>query len=242
MNNLTNSDSISGWSNVPEDTLKKFGEFGDFGRQHLLNPTLFRLLGDVKEKKILDAGCGQGYLSRLLAKRGAKMTAVEPADSLINYAKKLELTDKLGIDYIQQDLSSCQSTTNDFDIVISNMVFMDIPDYKTAIQNCISALKSGGKFIFSISHPCFFDGTNDDWNNNSCVVTKEYFEEYSTKPTYGYSFHRTLSAYLNFVISQGCVITEIVEPQLSKEVGEDNPEWSKDVHVPTYFVVLCIKT
>ena len=241
MNNIANSDSINGWSKVPEDTLVKFGEFGDFGRQYLLNPALFKLLGDVNNKKILDAGCGQGYLSRLLAKRGAKMTAVEPADSLINYAKKLELTDKLGIEYIQEDLSLWKSSTNNFDVVISNMVFMDVPDYQTAIHNCITALKTGGQFVFSISHPCFFDGSNEEWNKNKYVLTKEYFKEYSTKPTYGYSFHRTLSTYINFVINEGCTIKEIIEPQLPEEIALQNPDWSKDVHVPTYFVVSATK-
>ena len=44
---------------------------GDFSRRHLLNPVLLRMLADVRGQRILDAGCGHGYLSRMLAAGGA---------------------------------------------------------------------------------------------------------------------------------------------------------------------------
>lgn len=69
MKEITNADSIKAWSNAPREIVEQFGEEGDLARQYLLNPALFSLLGDVRGKHILDAGCGQGYLSRLLAKR-----------------------------------------------------------------------------------------------------------------------------------------------------------------------------
>lgn len=102
----------------------------------------------------MDAGCGQGYLSRLLAKQKAKVIGIEPSD-LVDYAIKREGKEKLGITYIKADLSKWHDKPNYYDIVLSNMVFMDIPDYQSAMKNCISVLKPGGLFIFSISHPCF---------------------------------------------------------------------------------------
>ena len=52
------------------------GPEGDFGRRVLLNPAIFRLLGEVRGRSILDAGCGHGYLSRLFADRGATLVGV----------------------------------------------------------------------------------------------------------------------------------------------------------------------
>lgn len=77
---ITNNDIIRAWGNAPQDAALQHGDEGDFARQHLLNPALFSLLGDVQGKTILDAGCGQGYLCRMLAKRGAIVTGVEPAE------------------------------------------------------------------------------------------------------------------------------------------------------------------
>ena len=50
---------------------------GDIHRVVLLNPTIFSLLGEVDGNHLLDAGCGEGYLSRLLVKKGARVTAVD---------------------------------------------------------------------------------------------------------------------------------------------------------------------
>jgi cyclopropane fatty-acyl-phospholipid synthase-like methyltransferase len=55
------------------------------------------MIGDVRGRRILDAGCGHGYLSRMLAARGARVTGVEPAQALYDYAKEKEAAQPLGI-------------------------------------------------------------------------------------------------------------------------------------------------
>src|SRR5262245_45806270 len=135
MSSLTNADIIKAYENVPQQFIEEFGDEGDLTRQYLLNPTLFALLGDVRETAILDAGCGQGYLARLLAKRGARVTGIEPVDAFFTYALRREQTEQLGIHYLQADLSTWIPTPNSFDAVVANMVLMDIPDYEAALQN-----------------------------------------------------------------------------------------------------------
>ena len=79
MQNLTNEENIRHYEAMPVALIENFGEEGDFARQHLLNPAIFRLAGPLAGKTVLDAGCGQGYLARLLAKLVAE---------LVDYAKK----------------------------------------------------------------------------------------------------------------------------------------------------------
>ena len=90
MTGVTNRDVIQAYAKMPQQFIEGFGEEGDLTRQYLLNPTIFALLGDVRGKTILDAGCGQGYLCRLLARKGASVTGVEPAEALIRYALRRE--------------------------------------------------------------------------------------------------------------------------------------------------------
>ena len=106
MNDLTNADIINAYANVPQHVIEGFGDEGDLIRQYLLNPALFGLLGDVRDTLILDAGCGQGYLARLLARRGARVTGLEPSDGFYRYAVQREQTEQLGIQYVQADLST----------------------------------------------------------------------------------------------------------------------------------------
>lgn len=234
-NHPTNQQNIHAWSQFPQEEIEKFGDEGDFGRQHLLNPNLLELLGDVKNKAILDAGCGNGYLARKLAKLGAKVTGVEPAESLFQYAAAREKQEPLGITYLQQDLSKF-AQPNSLDIVVSNMVFMDIPDWQSAMQNCIDALKSGGQFIFSISHPCF-EAVTRNYSVDGYLKIEEYLNEYIVPATYGESYHRTLSTYINFLIDQHIVLDRMIEPQLSKEIAEEFSQHRKNYHIPSYLII-----
>src|SRR6266404_6449863 len=114
---ITNDQNIKEWTDKADFVIEKFTDEGDFYRQHVINPSLFSLLGDIKEKIVLDAGCGQGYLSRKFANQGATVTGVEPAKGLIDYAIKRERQEQLGITYIQADLSTWSKSSSSFDIV-----------------------------------------------------------------------------------------------------------------------------
>jgi 2-polyprenyl-3-methyl-5-hydroxy-6-metoxy-1,4-benzoquinol methylase len=234
MSELTNADIIRAWG-ADAHSVDAFGEEGDFAHQHLLNPAIFALLGDVAGKRILDAGCGQGYLCRMLAKKAASVTGLEPAESLYRAALQREEAEPLGITYLQHDLSTFTSHQNRFDAVVANMVLMDIPDYTAAMRNCIAALRPGGTFIFSLLHPCF-EEPGSEWLRKGYVEVREYLNDHIKPQTYAYLFHRPLSSYVNFVIQEGCILQHIIEPQLSQELAQQLGN-DKDVHVPSFIVI-----
>jgi 2-polyprenyl-3-methyl-5-hydroxy-6-metoxy-1,4-benzoquinol methylase len=237
---ITNASVIKSWETASSDVIAQHGDEGDFARKYLLNPTLWNLLGEVQNKKILDAGCGQGYLCRLLAHKGALVTGIEPSENWFCYALAREQTERSGITYLQQDLSTFQGYENTFDLVVSNMVLMDIPDYKNAIRNCVAALKPGGRFIFSITHPCFEESATT-WTEKRHVAVSSYFRDEAIENRYGYTFHRPLSTYLNLVMQKGCTLWQIVEPQLPQDLVQDDPANERNVYVPQFLVVGTIK-
>ena len=105
-------------------------EEGDPHRIVLLNPVLFALLPDVQGKRVLDAGCGEGYLCRKLARLGAHVTGVDYSVEMLAMAR--ERTDPaLGIRYLH---GTCEHMDfldpGSFDLVVSNMVLMDLPDHQ----------------------------------------------------------------------------------------------------------------
>jgi 2-polyprenyl-3-methyl-5-hydroxy-6-metoxy-1,4-benzoquinol methylase len=225
---------IAAWA-AATDHLDDFGDEGDFTRQHLLNPVIFALLGPVAGRTILDAGCGQGYLCRLLAKRGARVTGVEPAAPWYQTAVEWERRDPLGITYLQADLSTSASL-GCFDAVVANMVLMDIPDYAAAMRHCIASLVPGGDFIFSFSHPCF-EEPSSAWGGKGYVEVREYLAEYTIPQTFAPRFHRPLSHYLNQAVDAGCMLQRLVEPQLASEWARLGPAYDRNLHVPSVIVV-----
>lgn len=142
MAEITNTDAIKEWSRASQEIVAAFGDEGDFTRRYLLNPVILELLGDVAGKTILDAGCGQGYLSRLLAKKGAVVTGIEPAEPWYTYAVQCEQVEQLGIRFVQEDLSAWAALPDTFDFVIANItsstghsVLISTASFKKAVHS-----------------------------------------------------------------------------------------------------------
>jgi len=165
-----NASNIEAFDDVDEDFLADWDPEGDPGRKYLLNPTIMGMLGPLAGQRILDAGCGQGYLSRLLAAAGATVIGVEPAGRLIAYARRSEQRRPLGIEYLQRDLSRLGAIeSTGFDAVVANMVLLDIADWEEAMANCLAVLRAGGRLVFSLLHPCWAPDALATWADRGRV-------------------------------------------------------------------------
>lgn len=239
MSPITNAEIIQQWSAIPRAFVEAFGDEGDFAHQHLLNPTIFALLGDVQNKRILDAGCGTGYLARLLNKQGAQVVGLEPATPPLAYAIEREQNEPLGIEYIQADLTTWRNPDYIFDIIVANMVLMDIPDYEAALDACFAHLHQEGQFVCSLKHPCF-EESDSDYQAKGYIAVKEYFQEYYIEQRWACCSHRPLSHYLNAISELG-MIRKVVEPQLDVAHVKLMPIAARHVHVPGFIVIQAIK-
>jgi 2-polyprenyl-3-methyl-5-hydroxy-6-metoxy-1,4-benzoquinol methylase len=232
-----NAKNIDAYSDVDDTFLSGWDPDGDDGRKYLLNPTIFRMLGPLSGQRVLDAGCGQGYLSRLMASAGASVTGVEPAGRFIEFARRSEESQPLGIEYFQRDLSRLGETDGvHFDAVVANMVLLDIADWESAVSNCLGALKPRGLFIFSLLHPCWTPDATTTWASHHQIELREYLQPYEVPSPHGVNYHRPLSDYLNFVLSRGANIIEVAEPVAPPELSEAA---SSDIgaHIPNFIVV-----
>lgn len=243
MGNMRNEDIIAAWSDAAPAHVNDYADEGDEPRRLLLNPAIFALLGDVRGQRILDAGCGQGYLARMLARRGAIVTGVEPAANWLAAATAREGAKPLGITYLQADLSTfilADHRLERFDAVVANMVLMDIPDDVAALRNCVEALRPGGSLIFSLTHPAFEEDMAA-WERQGYVAVREYLADYALPQTFAVRFHRSLSHYLNLTIDAGCVLRRIVEPGLDAQYAGRGPWHARNVHVPSYIVIHAVR-
>jgi 2-polyprenyl-3-methyl-5-hydroxy-6-metoxy-1,4-benzoquinol methylase len=237
----TNESAIRRWGATPEAALERTAADGDFAKRHLLNPVLLRLLGDVAGRRVLDAGCGNGYLSRMLAGRGAVVVAVEPGQSMFEFAVAKEREHPLGIRYIQADLCALPEPPASFDAVVASMVLPVIPDWAEAMRACVTALQPGGLFVFTTNHPCF-EQLWSVWREHGEYRTRRYLAEYEIAGPSGADFHRTLSSYLNELARLGCRLTEVAEPGLAPPAAADGPPGiDAYVHLPNFLVVAARK-
>src|SRR5438034_5050338 len=90
---------------------------------------LFRLLGPVAGRDVLDVACGHGRIARELARRGARVVGVDISAALIGKAERAERAEPLGIRYRRADISA--GTAPDgaaFDTAVCCFGLSDIDD------------------------------------------------------------------------------------------------------------------
>ncbi len=234
-------EAISRWDKRAAELTRSYTSQGDRHREVLLNPVLLELIGPVEGKRILDAGCGEGYLSRILAKAGASVVAVDYSRKMLEIAR--DRTQKnLDISYKHGNMGNLSFLKDMwFDIVVSNMVLGDLPRHERAIAEANRVLAPNGIFIFSIPHPCFSTPAcgwvkNEEGEKLYWKVDR-YFEEVAIElpyhPAYPQwegilQYHRTLTSYFRAVVESGFIVEALVEPSPQKEMLAKYPEF---IHV-----------
>ncbi|UJG44500.1 MAG: methyltransferase domain-containing protein [Candidatus Heimdallarchaeum endolithica] len=241
---------ISAYTAMSEDE-------GDINRQLVIDPVLMKLIGKVKNLSILDAGCGNGYLARKLARLGAKVTGVDFSKTFIDYCKRREEKEQLGCKFFTASLDDLTIFENEsFDLVVSNIVFIDVKNYKQSFIEISRVLKQNGRFIWSNLHPCFgrinqfnmrlpFDNPR---NEDNIIIFDRYFDSRAKLISWGkinpiWQFERTLTEYSKALKSAGFVITEIVEPRPEMEKIKKHPKllaFDYD-RAPTFIIFECQK-
>ena len=153
LESLSDVDIDATWSTIADTWQAGYDEQGDHNRRYFSDPVLFDFVGDVRGQRILDAGSGAGYLSRLLAKRDARVRAVENSRRLYEIALPYQVRDPLDIEFHHASISAMPFlATGSLDVVLANYVLMDVRAYEEAIAEIARVLRPGGRFVCSLSH------------------------------------------------------------------------------------------
>lgn len=214
----------SNWDRVAEDYDSLVGESGDFNHKTYINPAVLEILGNVKNKNVLDLACGQGYFSKILADKGARVTGIDISEDLISIAK--EKFENPTIQFLVRDGSDLEGIKdNQFEAVVCNMSFHDIENVGETIDEIARVIQISGKLIFSIPHPWTHLGKSIKENRDYYLRLEKYKSELEIpNKLYGkegiVSFHRPLEFYVNKLTQHKFEITNFVEICMEHSKGE----------------------
>ena len=124
-------------------------------------------------RRTLDAGCGEGRLTRDLTRLGHRVVAVDAAPSMVRYARE---RDPEG----EYHLGSAADLPFDaafFDLVIAFMSLQDMDDPEGAVREAWRVLEPGGRFCLALVHPINSAGRFEaDEEDAPFVIRDSYFE------------------------------------------------------------------
>ncbi|HTJ79479.1 MAG TPA: class I SAM-dependent methyltransferase [Rariglobus sp.] len=234
----------------------------DIFRDHLNTPAFFELLPPVSGLSGLDIGCGEGHNTRMLARRGAKMTAIDIAATFIRHARAEEARASLGITYQEASAVELPFAEGAFAFATAFMSLHDIPETKRVLAEAFRVIAPGGFLQFSILHPCFNPPhrrtCRDEDHIAYAVELGDYFVDargridewtFGTAPQTGRDrlpkfkvprFHRPVSEWLNLLVEAGFLLERFAEPCPSAETVVAHPSL-QDARIVPYFLHIRVR-
>jgi SAM-dependent methyltransferase len=217
----------------------------DIYRDALNTPVFIASLPNVGGAKGLDIGCGEGSNTRQVARLGAQMNAVDIAPTFIRHAQETEGRDPMGITYLVANAEQLPFANATFDFTTAFMSLMDVRNQSIALREACRVLRPGGFLQFSILHPCFVSpyrkNLKDETGRRIAVQNAGYFDNIDGRiDTFWFEalpvelrgndgpfniprFHRTLSQWVDMIITAGFMVEKFVEPSASQELAEKEP-------------------
>jgi 2-polyprenyl-3-methyl-5-hydroxy-6-metoxy-1,4-benzoquinol methylase len=220
------------WNRNAREWDAYMGEGGGFQRV-LIGPSSERLLALAPDELVLDIACGNGAFARRMAALGARVVASDFSEVFIERAIERTTEHADRITYHVVDATDEQQLLTlglgRYDAAVCTMGMMDMATIDPLLSALRRLLKPGGRFVFSVMHPCFNgEGMKKFYEEedragqivvtrgikaityNSAGVSKGLGIE--TQPTPHFYFMRTLSVLLGAGFRAGFVVDALEEP------------------------------
>lgn len=225
---------------------KKIREKENNANKLFETPTLFSLIPDLKNKKVLDLGCGFGEHCRYFVDCGAKkVVGIDLSQKMLEVAQKENSHPK--ISYIKMAIEDIDKLNEKFDIIVSSLALHYVEDYSEVVKKIHVILNSGGRFLFSQEHPLATCHSGDDrWTrdesgNKIHLNLSHYGLEGEKSSTWLIEnvkkYHRTFPTIINTLIDTGFILEKVVEPMPTDELLEKYPNYRDLFHKPDFLII-----
>lgn len=235
----TYADNADFWVKIIRKGLDRY-------RVDLTDDAVLSAAGDCNNLNVLDGGCGEGYMSRLLAQRGARVVGIDTSESLIEAASTHPDAERLAVTHYVASLEEIPEQDARFDVAVCNHVLSDVTEPDVALHELGRVVRPGGRLIALMLHPCFYTAHAErDSHGNIPVAT--YFRERRVdqpfvvagieSPAEVHMSFRPLEFYIQAIVRAGFVITGLSEPHPSTDVLNSDRWWAANFVKPLFLLI-----
>ena len=237
-----------------DDHMKEGNEF----QKQLIAPAQERLLDLKRGELVLEVACGNGNFARSMARLGARVVASDISERFIELARARTTQNANMIEYRVLDATDRQQLMalgeGRFDAAVCTMAMMDMWSIEPLVDCLTRLLRPGGRFVFSVMHPCFNSPTaisiaETEDRDGQLVTTyavkvAKYIEPAATKglgvlgqPAPHWYFTRPISMLFNACFAAGLMLDGIEEPTFEEHKPSKHPaSWRNYTEIPPALV------
>lgn len=207
-----------GWKESAQAWIASVGERGDWGREHVMDPVMLGRATGRGFERALDVGCGEGRFCRMLQAHGIATIGIDPTAELLEEARR---RDPDG-DYRLGKAEELQFPAESFDLVVSYLTLIDIPDFRAAIREMARVLEPGGSLLIANLTSFVTAGASQGWitdrdGRRLHWPVDRYLDEFPFWIEWNgirvVNWHRPLAAYMTALLESGLHLAFFSEPE-----------------------------
>jgi SAM-dependent methyltransferase len=226
----------NGWPESAAAWIADMGERGDYGREFVLDAPMIERVQGRGFATALDIGCGEGRFCRMLRACGMQTVGIDPTEELLREARRRDP----GGDYRSGRAEALDFPDGSFDLVVSYVTLVDIPDLRSAIAEIARVLRPGGTLL--IANLTSFSTAGPSWKRDGdgrpYFTIDRYLEErvewVSWRGIRIHNWHRPLGTYMSLLLGAGLQLRHFAEPSPQ---GGDPAKADRYRRVP-YFLIM----
>ncbi|HZG42245.1 MAG TPA: methyltransferase domain-containing protein, partial [Longimicrobium sp.] len=198
---------VQSWSRNARAWTRTVREGGIESRRLVTDAAILRAVLERRPERVLDLGCGEGWLARSLAEHGIAVVGLDVSPELVDAARRAGGGEfhALAYEALTADPSLARG---EYDAVVCNFSLLDehpVP----LLRSLRRVLRPGGALVVQTVHPWTAAGEGpyeDGWRTETFAGFGEGFA--APMPWY----YRTLASWIGVVSSAGYRLTEVHEP------------------------------
>jgi SAM-dependent methyltransferase len=200
----------------------------------------YRLLGDLKGKRVLELGCGGAQCSIAFAKQGAIAIGVDFSSEQLAFARRLCDRENVKVELRLGDLADLAfARAESIDLVFSAYAFGYVEDLGRVFRQVHRVLKPGAPLVFSLPHPAY-DMIDDD-SDQPLLIRRSYFDrtpiDYEHNGISFTDYRHTMADLYMGLLRANYRVDAIIEPE-PQTTGPRSQHWRETYkYVPRTLII-----